>query len=294
MMHFRHSTTASPVRHGVHILLPFVIALILYSAPLGYVHDAVRVAVYRCAVPVWAVRDHVYAVYDGMETVLSDMETLQRERDQLAAEVASLRRAQSTTLARLADARHGFGSDVAPEGVVRAALRYPFDERADDLFFIDAGASEGVLPGNLVYTDEAAAVGYVSYAFDAHAVVAPFVRSGVETGAVLLGVSTTTHVAVEGRSASTLSFSVPRDVPVSLDSALVLPYRETYVLGYVRAVELDPEDAFKHVFVRPAVQPFELRSVLVDTSFTYPDDTLLYLDAARATGTLDVVPPSDM
>jgi len=163
--------------------------------------------------------------------------------------------------------------------MVRGAIRHPRDAQANTIFFVDRGARDGVVHGNIVYADTSTALGYVSYVTHTHAVVVPFTRPDTRLPVVLMEASSTVHVVAEGQGADTMVITVPRDVPTMIDGAVLLPHRETSIIGYVRAIKVDPEDAFKRLFVRPAANVRTLRFVWIDTESALPDDDALVMQA---------------
>lgn len=154
-----------------------------------------------------------------------------------------------------------FGRDVATSGtlarIIAAPSRSPYD-----VIIIDAGSSEGIKTGDEAWFDATLMLGTVESASEHAARVRLFSSPGIETG-VQIGTTTTAIFAAVGSGGGSFEVSVPKDIPVDIGDALMMPNEGHGALGFVRETLAHDADSFQTVRAVLPINLFEAREVLI-------------------------------
>jgi len=218
------------------------------------------------AKPFWHARDTFLASVAATQNSLADKEALVRENSALRDELATLRRESftarvlareneelKTMLGRTADKEYLFPATVINDGSYSAY----------DTFVIDAGAEDGIREHMLVLTPDGIAVGSVHTALDRTAIVTRFSSPTIHTD-VVIQATTTVHTMMQGYGGGTMLLTVPRDISIAVGDPVLLPNYASNPIGSIKAIEMNPEDAYQTVYVEHPVNQYELHYVLVD------------------------------
>lgn len=248
-------------------LLPALLALLLLS---GVLHMPRPVAVLGQGVvaPLFDVRDNVLAALVTLYGSLETKDMLLYENEQLHRELTTLRREsfmvdvlerENVRLQALLGHADGMEGSI-PATVIHGAGYAPFGS-----FIVNVGAAAGVREGMLVRVPEGVAVGAVVAVQETRAVVTLFSAAGMRTDAYLAR-EYTVPVVVLGEGGETMRVQLSRVIEVSIGDLLLLPGIPGVPMGRVVRVDATEEDAYRSVYVAPAVSSMSLRDVLIDTT----------------------------
>ncbi len=194
---------------------------------------------------------------------------------QLAQENEALRAELASTTAQLADrgvlyqeniqlkARLGRDGNVHTllAGVLMRPPATPYDT-----LMIDAGRTEGVRAGALVYAGGSVVIGTVDAVYDGTSRVVLFSAPGETYQGMLM--ESTAHpalpVVVQGEGGATMTAEVPVGSIVAAGDAILLPGVAGGYLARVVAVETKKGESFNTLYMQLPVNPQELRMVEVE------------------------------
>lgn len=140
-----------------------------------------------------------------------------------------------------------FGRAPISEVIAAGVLAHP-PETPYDILIIDVGTDDGVEFGDRVTLPEGGALGTILESHSKEAKVLLYSSGGVETSAYLErgGVA----ITLIGKGGGTMSFTLPRDVPVALGDKILLPGIRSELLAVVEDIELEPTDSRMRVLAR--------------------------------------------
>ncbi len=258
----RRSTTTKRFLPLVPAGVACVLVVMQFEVPTFLANMA-----HAAAAPLWDVRDAVHAHYEDSKLADIEHDRLIDERVALTEELATLRR-ENYSVSILKDdnerLRKALGRAERETGLIPAAVLHDNAREPYGTMVIDVGADRGVRESMLVTTTDGAALGTVVRALDEHSVVYLFTSHSSRINALLAG-SSTLSVMLEGHGAGSMEMRLPRSVHVTVGDAVLLTTFPTYPVGYVAAVQSEPEDAFHTIYVTPPMNSYSVRYVLVDT-----------------------------
>lgn len=213
--------------------------------------------------PVWRSENAVSRMLGNALSGVKLHSMLVAENESLKARVASLELAlsdaelalaQTTSLSELLGRERRAGETVA--SVLTRPPQSPYD-----LFVIDAGARDGLLPGAVVSLPEGPLLGTVSDVFATSAKVRLFSSAGEKTSAVLerFGVP----VELEGLGGGSFRIIVPRETAAEVGDRVLSADAAGNLLAVVEGMETGPTDSFKEILARSPANIFSVRLVSI-------------------------------
>jgi cell shape-determining protein MreC len=154
-----------------------------------------------------------------------------------------------------------FGRDPMMTGVLTRVVAAP-SRSPYDVILIDAGTDDGISEGDEAWFDTTLMLGTVESVSSNAARVRLFSSPGVETP-VIVGTSTEALFTAIGSGGGAFEVSIPKDIPVTVGDALMLPTEGHGTLGFVREVTSHDTDSFQTVRVILPINLFETREVLI-------------------------------
>lgn len=131
-----------------------------------------------------------------------------------------------------------------------------------DVLSVDVGSDKGLLVGERVYLSETIVVGEVKEVFAHSSKIELYSASGKETP-VLVG-STTIPATATGLGGQNFSVRLPRNLGVLPGDIVSLTTLEPGILGIVKEIRDDPNDALLTIIFRSPANVEEARFVLVE------------------------------
>ena len=236
------------------LALCLILAVLLWRGAFASV-------LWRVSAPLLSVRNPFSAI--GAE--LSSKAALGRENEQLRAQLAS-------TSAALADRnalyqenlvlKAQLGRTLTERSVLAGVLMRPPEVPYDSLM-LDAGASQGIAPGDLVSAGGTTVIGTIDQVYRTTSRVKLFSSPG-ESYQGLLAASTTrpsTPVTVVGQGGGSLSAQVPTQTAVVPGDSIVLPGVGGGFIGSVSHVDEPSGSSFETLYLQLPVNMQELSFV---------------------------------
>ncbi len=243
-------------------VVPVAVVMVLVAGHIGVPTSAATVA-HAVAAPLWRVRDAAIATVVATYESLDTSDALVRENQALHDELSALRRENfmaravvrdTAALRALARRRE---EQALPAAVLNSDAYAPYSS-----FVVDVGTAGGAREGMLVTSPEGVALGSVRYALERTSVVESFAAPGVATD-VIVQATSSVHARMEGYGGGTMRLTVPRDLPVAVGDAVVLPDFAGDPIGAVRDIEVSVADPYQVVYVESGANLYELRYVLL-------------------------------
>lgn len=266
-MRYQHLKITKKIKKFLVPTLPFFFAMTLVLSKVSFPVFISNV-VYTIAYPVWTIRDAFLSNVTVTSDFFSTKETVLKENRTLREELSMLRRKTFLTevyknenkrLQKLLDRTH------KQEGLISASVIHGESFSPYDTFIIDIGAEAGVRNDMLILSPEGIAIGAITNTLQKTALVTQFSAPTMTVHAVISATSSF-QTMLTGYGGGTLRVSIPRDVEIVLEDNVTLPSFETYLIGNIASIEVEPEDAYKTLYIRSPVNMYELRYVLVDTA----------------------------
>jgi|GEM_PF-3453982 len=154
-----------------------------------------------------------------------------------------------------------FGRDPLMTGVLARVVAAP-SRSPYDVILIDVGTDDGISEGDEAWFDTTLMLGTVESVSSDAARVRLFSSPGVETP-VMAGTSTEALFTAIGSGGGAFEVSIPKDIPVTVGDALMLPTEGHGTLGFVREVTSHDTDSFQTVRAILPINLFETREVLI-------------------------------
>lgn len=220
---------------------------------------------YRVATPFWQLSSKL----DQLFSQTADL-SLSSKRE-LLNEIASLKSARSSDVARLNKAkvlerenvelRQALGYIWPEESWLIAGVLVKPPDTPYDILVLDVGQDNGVVHDQLVFSSAGTILGVVKEVFAKQSFVVLLSTPGVRTDVVIE--SQGVAVVAEGKGGGVYEIHVPRSVEVERGDQIVLPGRQTEVLGQIGEVIFDPRDPFQTVFVSSSTNFYHERFVYI-------------------------------
>jgi cell shape-determining protein MreC len=259
---------------------------------------------YRVATPFWQLKHQ----FRDRLSVATEVAT--RSKKDLIAEIEQLElEAEANRIALL-------GAEVArrENEQFREALGYVWEDESwlvagilvrppqtpYDILVLDVGSDDGVIRGQLVFASSGVVLGVVEEVFPRQAVVLLLSTPQVKTTVVLekagIGVTAT------GRGGGAYQLNVPREIDVVVGDLVVLPGRQTEIIGTVQDIIFDPRDPYQTVLVSAPTNFYQERFVYVSdrTLADIPEIEAIVVDEtplpddSTATDTIEVINANDI
>lgn len=213
--------------------------------------------------PLW--HSNLY-VRTGLENLVGSLRT----KDALIAENEALKEKLASddeliiSLRAIAESRNellkSFGRE--PMHMLPGSVLVHPPETPYDILIVDAGDNLGIKPASLVYTPEGSEIGTVSDVFSKTSRVKLYSTAGERSDAVLERGGAA--IVLVGRGGGNMSFTIARDIPVSVGDRVLSPRLESSLVGVVGDIEVTPTDSEKTVLVRSPINPNSQRFVLIE------------------------------
>ncbi len=220
---------------------------------------------YRVAQPFWQLRDRAI---DQLGTTAT---TIFRSKKDLLAEIEEIRAGQEANQVRLLRAellekentelRQALGNVWPDESWLVAGVLVRPPSTPYDVLVLDVGSEDGVMVQQLVFGRTGIILGVVQEVLKNQAFVTLFSTPGMSTQVVISGQGVA--VAAEGKGGGIYELHVPRDIVITEGDAVVLPGRQTEVLGEIQKIIFDPRDPFQTAFVSAPINFYQERLVYV-------------------------------
>lgn len=143
--------------------------------------------------------------------------------------------------------------------IVATVMRDPL--LGHDTLVLDRGSAEGVSVGDTVFASEHIVIGEIGEVFDHRSIAKLYSLSDIKTEAIVS--SDGRAVVLSGRGGGNFEIMLPKDTVIDPGTSIVLPTRVTSVVAIVDRKISDEYDPFTKYIARLAVNPNELRFVIV-------------------------------
>lgn len=154
-----------------------------------------------------------------------------------------------------------FGRESSVPGVLARVIAAP-SRSPYDVFLIDAGSADGITAGDEAWFDTTIMLGVVESVSPHAARVRLFSSPGIENS-VSVGATSTALFTATGFGGGAFELSVPKDIVIEKDDALLLPGEGHGVLGFVHEVVAHDTDSFQTVRAALPINLFETREVII-------------------------------
>ncbi len=201
---------------------------------------------------------------DGVRTRLTSKRELEAENDALREENIrlTLRAALYEELKAERDRLYDrFGRSTSTAGVLARIIAAP-SRSPYDVVLIDAGSSDGIAVGDEAWFDITLMLGTVESVSPHAARIRLFSSPGVETHVSVSGTSTALFTAT-GVGGGAFELSIPKDIVVEKESALLLPGEGHGALGFIKEITVHDTDSFQTVRAILPINLFEAREVVI-------------------------------
>lgn len=128
-----------------------------------------------------------------------------------------------------------------------------------DALVVDAGTQDGVEEGDLVVVYGSVGIGKVRDARKHISYIELFSQSGIDS--LLVHNASSTYVDALGYGNGVVSFTVPRNISVTVGDFLSLPARNGFLFGTIEKIEFDSTDPMQTVFAQSAVNINQIQYV---------------------------------
>jgi len=145
--------------------------------------------------------------------------------------------------------------------ILSAILAKP-NQSLYDILLIDAGASEGIKVGDIVFALGNVPVGRVDIVYDNSSKVVLFSNPGETTEGVVSGKGI--FLELIGRGGGNFEIIMPKDLTMQKGDQAVLPGINSYVLAIAQTVISDPRDPFNKMLLTSPVNIQEQKFVEVE------------------------------
>jgi cell shape-determining protein MreC len=163
-------------------------------------------------------------------------------------------------------------------GVIGRPPNLPYDS-----LLIDQGSGDGVREGAVVYHGDDHAIGYVSRAYSATALVTLFSTPGVEATAYIFGPDI--YATVYGEGGGVIRISVPQGITLTKGDVVVMPTLEGGVIGSIEEIESVPTQPEQHAFIIGSIPIQSIRLLSVSTRVI---ESISFEEAENAVTSFDV------
>lgn len=153
------------------------------------------------------------------------------------------------------------GRQGHPRGTLATVL-FPPGRSLYNTFVIDAGTSEGIREGQLVFAFDSVALGTVSEVDEHRATVLLYSESGRETAGTVVG--TDTAITLIGRGGGEYEVRMPRDVHFEVGQTVALQSTEPRVFATIQKISTDPRDPFQRLLAKAPINLQNLKWVVVE------------------------------
>lgn len=143
--------------------------------------------------------------------------------------------------------------------IIATVMRDPLFGR--DTLILDQGSSDGVVVGDRVFASDQIVIGEISELFDRRSIVKLYSLSDVKTEAIIL--ENGLAVTLSGRGGGNFEIMLPKDTVIAPGALVGLPDRASLVVGIVSGKISEEYDPFTKYIARLAVNPNELRFVMI-------------------------------
>jgi cell shape-determining protein MreC len=146
--------------------------------------------------------------------------------------------------------------------IILAAILAKPNQSLYDILLIDAGASEGIKVGDIVFALGNVPVGRVDIVYDNSSKVVLFSNPGETTEGVVSGKGI--FLELIGRGGGNFEIIMPKDFTLQKGDQAVLPGINSYVLAIAQTVISDPRDPFNKMLLTSPVNIQEQKFVEVE------------------------------
>jgi len=145
--------------------------------------------------------------------------------------------------------------------ILSAILSKP-NQSPYDTLIIDAGSSEGIKSGDVVFAQGSVPIGAIAETYMNSSKVVLFSNSGEKTQ-VIIGKGIFTEII--GRGGGNFEMKIPRDLALSEGDQAVMPGITPQVVGVVQTIISDPRDPFIKALLVAPVNIQELKFVEINS-----------------------------
>lgn len=130
-----------------------------------------------------------------------------------------------------------------------------------DTFVLDVGKRNGISLGNKVYISDKIIVGEITEVRERSSVVGLFSKSDTNTSVVLE--RTGGQYNLVGQGGQNYKLEVPKDTDLIWGDLFIYPNGQRSIVGIVSYIDTNSQSAFKTAYIRPPVNIFAYKTVLV-------------------------------
>ncbi len=127
-------------------------------------------------------------------------------------------------------------------------------------FIIQGGKNQNIQVGDLVLASDLSLVGEVKEVFKKTALVRLFSQKDAFIDAILFPEELSVRLQGNGEA---LYGELSRDVEVSLGDPLYAQEKPQFLLGVVSAIDFDPRDPVKRIYVSPLISPSSIQALAI-------------------------------
>ncbi len=223
--------------------------------------------------PVFSVGNKVGSVFHGVSSFFSSKRSLLLENEALnnKLEEQEARLANYDALSAENNIlKETFGRKEDRTLVLSAILAKP-NQSPYDTIIVDAGSSNNVQVGNIVFAKGFIPIGRVAEVYPRSSKVILFSNSGERTKVVItknaaLEETQGLFMDITGRGGNNFEMVLPRDFVVEKGDEVILPGITPFVVAVVDTIISDPRDAFKKALLVSPVNIQTLKFVEIDVN----------------------------
>jgi len=154
------------------------------------------------------------------------------------------------------------GRKNAKANIVLAGILSKPNQSPYDTLIIDAGANNGIAPGQRVFALGNVPIGRIAEVYSNSAKVILYSNPGEQTEVVISGKDT--FMQIVGRGGGNFEMILPRDFVIENGTEVVLPGITPYTVATVQTIISDPRDSFEKALLASPVNIQELKFVEVE------------------------------
>jgi cell shape-determining protein MreC len=214
--------------------------------------------------PIWIVEENVKNPFSGIINFFKTKNSIINENLSLKDELTKLKLKESDydALQKENDElKSQLGRDDKVKKIIANILSKP-PVSPYDTFVIDAGAKNSVTLGNKAYISDKIIIGSITEIRDKSSIISLFSKNGVNTGVVLERTGVTYNLV--GNGGQNYKLEGPKDTDLLWGDVFTYPDGHRSIVGNVYYIDTNSQSAFKTAYIRPPVNVFSYKTVLIE------------------------------
>lgn len=245
----------------VVFVVSFFVILFLLQYFLGV---SIKNIVYFVYKPVFVVKENIAKPFTGIQNFFKTKNSVINENTYLHDELTKLQLKEydyNLLQKENDDLKNQLGRDDKNIKVIANIVAKP-PLSPYDTFLIDVGSKNGVVLNSIVYISDKIVVGVVTEVRKSSSVVGLFSKSGVNTNVVLERTGTSYNIV--GQGGQNYKLEVPKDTDLVWGDLFTYPDGQRSIVGMVYYIDTNSQSAFKTAYIRPPVNIFSYKTVLIE------------------------------